>query len=42
VNTKLPLSEIAVQCGFADQSHLTKTVRRVLGVTPGNLRANAR
>ena len=38
VNTRLPLSEIAGQCGFADQSHLSKVFRRVLGVTPGSLR----
>jgi len=36
--TKLPLCVIAVECGFADQSHLTKVFRRVLGVTPGSLR----
>jgi AraC family transcriptional regulator len=28
------LSEIALECGFADQSHLSTTFRRVLGVSP--------
>jgi AraC-like DNA-binding protein len=27
-------AEIALECGFADQSHLSTTFRRVLGVTP--------
>src|ERR1700744_5648438 len=33
-STDIPLSEIAVQVGFADQSHLTKAFRRSLGTTP--------
>jgi AraC family transcriptional regulator len=32
--TNTPLSDIAVQIGFADQSHLTKAFRRALGTTP--------
>ena len=31
---KLSLAEIAVRTGFADQSHLTRWVRRVHGVSP--------
>jgi AraC family transcriptional regulator len=42
VHTQLPLSDIAMRCGFADQSHLTKVFRRVLGVTPGGLRSGGR
>lgn len=42
VHTSLPLSDIAILCGFADQAHLTKVFRRVLGVTPGSLRPSAR
>ena len=33
-STDIPVSEIAVQVGFADQSHLTKTFRRARGTTP--------
>jgi AraC-like DNA-binding protein len=29
------LSEIALACGFADQSHLNRVFRRVVGVSPG-------
>ncbi|UIY31505.1 AraC family transcriptional regulator (plasmid) [Neorhizobium galegae] len=29
------LSEVAVACGFADESHLTRMFRRVVGVAPG-------
>lgn len=42
VHTGLSLSEIAIRCGFADQAHLTKVFRRVLGVTPGSLRTTTR
>jgi AraC family transcriptional regulator len=31
---RLPLREIAQQCGFADQSHFTRQFRRVTGTTP--------
>lgn len=30
-----PIAEVAAACGFADQSHLTRTFRRAVGVTPG-------
>ena len=36
-----PLSQIAFACGFADQSHLCKIFRRVLGETPSAWRRNA-
>lgn len=32
-------SHIAVQCGFADQAHLTRAFKARLGVTPGQYRA---
>jgi AraC family transcriptional regulator len=32
------LGEIALQCGFANQSHMTSAVRRFLGVTPRAIR----
>jgi AraC family transcriptional regulator len=34
-NSKLPLSEIAVVCGFAHQSHFTRVFKRLAGVSPG-------
>ncbi len=37
-NTSLPIATVALQAGFADQSHLTRTMRRRRGVTPGVLR----
>lgn len=38
VLTDLPLHEVARRSGFADQSHLAKHTRRLLGVTPRSLR----
>jgi AraC family transcriptional regulator len=35
----LPLREIAARTGFADQSHLTRAIKRTYGATPGALRA---
>ncbi len=32
--TRLSIAEVAVLAGFADQSHLTRTFKRVAGVTP--------
>jgi AraC family transcriptional regulator len=32
---ELPLSDVALACGFADQSHFTRTFTRVVGVSPG-------
>lgn len=39
--TGLPLVEVAVACGFADQSHLTRQMVRHLGRTPSALRRGA-
>lgn len=33
--TREQLTEIALACGFADQSHLNRSFRRVVGTTPG-------
>jgi AraC family transcriptional regulator len=34
-NSRLPLADIATQCGFADQSALNRSFKRIHGVTPG-------
>jgi AraC-like DNA-binding protein len=35
-----PISQVAQQTGFADQSHLTRHFKRMLGVTPGQYQKN--
>ena len=37
-----PLRDIALDAGFADQSHLTRTFRRVTGLTPAAFRRSLR
>jgi AraC-like DNA-binding protein len=37
-NSRLPLADIAIQCGFADQSALNRSFKRIHGVTPGTWR----
>ena len=32
---RLTLSEVAMECGFSDQSHLTRAFRQAVGVSPG-------
>lgn len=32
--TNLPFCDISIQCGFSDQSHMTREFRRVKGITP--------
>lgn len=34
LSTDAPLSEIALDCGLADQSHLTRLFRRMVGESP--------
>lgn len=36
--TKRPFAEIALECGFYDQSHMVRLVRRHTGHTPGEIR----
>ena len=38
LTTRLPLGQIAVDCGFADQAHFTKLFRRLTGESPGEWR----
>lgn len=40
--TDLPIAEIAISCGFADQSHLTKIFSAVTGGTPARFRRDNR
>jgi AraC-like DNA-binding protein len=35
-----PLSSLAHDCGFADQAHMSRSVRRLAGMTPGRLRSS--
>jgi AraC family transcriptional regulator len=39
--TSMPASEVAVAAGFAHQSHMTSTMRRFLGQTPGDIARQA-
>jgi AraC family transcriptional regulator len=36
--TDVPIAEIAAEAGFADQSHLSRTLKRYLGISPMSLR----
>ena len=39
-DTKVPLAEVALLCGFEDQSYFTKVFRGLVGVTPRKYREN--
>lgn len=39
---KLPISQIALDAGFSHQSHLARHMRRVMGVSPAELRSSYR
>jgi AraC family transcriptional regulator len=41
LETSTPLSHVAMDSGFADQSHLTRVFRRCLGMTPARLRRDS-
>jgi AraC family transcriptional regulator len=41
LNSRLPLADIAAQCGFADQSSLNRSFRRIHGIAPGMWRRNS-
>ena len=38
LSSDAPLSEIAINCGFADQAHFTRTFKKLRGMTPGYYR----
>ncbi|CAM5774827.1 HTH-type transcriptional activator RhaR [Labrys miyagiensis] len=42
LDTDLPVATIALNCGFASQSHVTKVMQQFRGVTPGALRRSRR
>lgn len=37
-NTTLPIAQIASDCGFSSQSHMTDLFRAKIGITPGRMR----
>ena len=39
--TRLPIKQIAIDCGFSDQPHMTRLFRRTLGITPAKYRRDA-
>lgn len=41
IETNESLAQIAYDCGFASQSHMTTNVKKVLGITPARLRKEA-
>ena len=41
-NTNAPISSVALQAGFADQSHFTRSFKRQYGVTPARFRRGIR
>jgi transcriptional regulator GlxA family with amidase domain len=41
-NSRLPLADIAIRCGFADQSALNRSFKRIHGVTPRTWRRGQR
>ena len=38
-NSAVQLADVAADCGFCDQSHMNRIVRRLLGRTPAEVRA---
>jgi AraC-like DNA-binding protein len=39
VRTNEPLSKVAADCGFSDQSHMTRAVRSLIGIPPARWRS---
>lgn len=42
LSSQMPLKQIALDCGFASQSHMTTTMKRLLHITPSALRQLSR
>lgn len=42
LDSEQPISRIAADCGFADQSHLTRRLKSLTGASPGRLRDRLR
>jgi AraC family transcriptional regulator len=42
LRSTLPLAEIALACGFSEQSHFTRTFTRLVGTSPGEWRRQRR
>jgi AraC family transcriptional regulator len=38
---RMPIAEVAIECGFSSQQHMTTVMRRLAGVTPFNVRCHA-
>jgi AraC-like DNA-binding protein len=34
LNTREPLSQVALECGMCDQAHFTRVFRKVVGISP--------
>jgi len=41
LSTSLPLTSVAMECGFSSQSHMTAAFMRSYGITPGEMRRQA-
>lgn len=42
LHQRVPIAEVALLTGFADQPHLTRAMKRIYGVTPGKFRSPSR
>lgn len=38
LNSQLPLTQIALECGMSDQAHFSRTFRRIVGTNPARWR----
>jgi len=41
IGTERPLADVALECGFSSQAHLTSVFSKTVGTTPGRFRKNA-